>query len=247
MALGDQTRDRAERWRGALVRHFITDGYIYDWALALALIIMNFTVPGPIVRPLERHYTAGDPALSYPSVYVPLSENQKFGLEFAIPGVVGALMQLARRGAGPGGRLLDWHHLMLSTLEAFAVECSFKKWMNLVGRLRPDWFARLSTHDPETIADGRTSYPSGHAAEMFAAMTTLTLYLCAKSRIFVAASPGHFAKAVLCLLPLGLATFITMSRVAGYKHDFSDVNAGMALGLASGAFAYHLNYPRRVL
>jgi hypothetical protein len=31
---------------------------------------------------------------------------------------------------------------------------------------------------------------------------------------------------VLCLLPLGLATFITMSRVAGYKHDFSDVNCG---------------------
>jgi hypothetical protein len=30
---------------------------------------------------------------------------------------------------------------MLSTLEAFAVECTFKKWMNLVGRLRPDWCA----------------------------------------------------------------------------------------------------------
>lgn len=40
------------------------------------------------------------------------------------------------------------------------------------------------------------------------------------------APQGHFAKAVLCLLPLGLAAFITMSRVAGYKHDFSDVNAG---------------------
>jgi hypothetical protein len=37
---------------------------------------------------------------------------------------------------------------------------------------------------------------------------------------------GHFAKAVLCLLPLGLATFITMSRVVGYKHDFSDINCG---------------------
>lgn len=28
---------------------------------------------------------------------------------------------------------------MLSVLEAFAVQCSFKKWMTLVGRLRPDW------------------------------------------------------------------------------------------------------------
>lgn len=33
---------------------------------------------------------------------------------------------------------------MLSTLEAFAVECSFKKWMNLVGRLRPDWCGRAA-------------------------------------------------------------------------------------------------------
>ncbi|KIY98594.1 phosphoesterase, PA-phosphatase related-family protein [Monoraphidium neglectum] len=78
---------------------------------------------------------------------------------------------------------------------------------------------------------------------MFAVFTVTSLYLCAKARLFTSAGPGHFAKAVLCLLPLGLATFITMSRVAGYKHDFSDVNCGMALGLASGAFAYHLNYP----
>ncbi len=145
-------------------------------------------------------------------------------------------------------------------------------------------FARLATHDPQTIEDGRTSYPSGHAAEMFAAFTVLSLYLCGKARVFVAAGPvsvsfvlccvccvrvcvsggggkklcvrvgrlstysemtdrqpplnrpspkkpqGHFAKAALCLLPLGLATFITMSRVAGYKHDFSDINCGEGFG-----------------
>ncbi len=43
-------------------------------------------------------------------------------------------------------------------------------------------------------------------------------------------------------MPLGFAAFITMSRVAAYKHDFSDVNAGMAIGLLSGIMAYMLNY-----
>jgi hypothetical protein len=35
--------------------------------------VFNFTVPGPIVPPLTRAFTEGDPALSYPSVHVFLS------------------------------------------------------------------------------------------------------------------------------------------------------------------------------
>ena len=44
-----------------------------DWLLALTLIIINFTIPGNVVQALRRHYTPGDPSLSYPSVHVPLS------------------------------------------------------------------------------------------------------------------------------------------------------------------------------
>ncbi|GBF89334.1 hypothetical protein Rsub_02211 [Raphidocelis subcapitata] len=238
-----RTRARARQWREVAVRHFVRDGYLYDWLLAIALIVVNFTIPGPVIKPLRRAYVPGDPSLSYPSVHVPLTENQKFWIEFATPAVVGAAAQFLRFGVAAGDRALDWHHLMLSTLEAFAVESSFKKWMNLVGRLRPDWFARLATHDPSTIDEGRYSYPSGHAAEFFAVFTVLTLWLCSRTRLFVSPRPGHFAVAVLCLLPLGLAAFITMSRLAGYKHDFSDVNCGMAIGLLSGAFAFALNYP----
>ncbi len=38
---------------------------------------------------------------------------------------------------------------------------------------------------------------------------------------------GHFPKMFLSLCPLFLAAFVSMTRVADYKHDFSDVNAGM--------------------
>lgn len=44
-----------------------------DWLLALVLIIINFTIPGPVVKALHRVYIPGDPALSYPSVHVFLS------------------------------------------------------------------------------------------------------------------------------------------------------------------------------
>jgi membrane-associated phospholipid phosphatase len=49
---------------------------------------------------------------------------------------------------------------------------------------------------------------------------------------------------MLCLAPLGFAAFITMSRVAAYKHDFADVNAGMLIGLCSGFLAYLVNYEK---
>ena len=55
---------------------------------------------------------------------------------------------------------------------------------------------------------------------------------------------GHFAKAVVALLPLGLATLITCSRLVTYRHDFSDINAGIIIGLISATVAYALNYNR---
>lgn len=53
--------------------HAATNAHTDDWLLALVLIVINFTVPGVRVKALQRHYTDGDPALSYPSVHVPLS------------------------------------------------------------------------------------------------------------------------------------------------------------------------------
>jgi membrane-associated phospholipid phosphatase len=55
---------------------------------------------------------------------------------------------------------------------------------------------------------------------------------------------GHFAKVMLCLAPLGFAALITMSRVAAYKHDWSDVNAGFIIGLWSAILAYLINYQK---
>lgn len=81
------------------------------------------------------------------------------------------------------------HHFALALLEAFAIECSFKKWMNLVGKQRPDWLVRLASGDQEKIREGRTSYPSGHAAETTMTFGLLTFYLLARLKLFTRQSP----------------------------------------------------------
>eukprot|EP00877_Chromochloris_zofingiensis_P009005 jgi/Chrzof1/4358/Cz14g10070.t1 len=205
--------------------------------LSGALITIAWTIPIHVIKPADRFYVPGDPHLSFPMRHVWLNDAQKFMLIFLLPAVVSALLQIKHRS------WIDWHHLLLTLAEGFALETSFKKWTNLVGRHRPDWFARLASGDADLIEDGTASYPSGHAAETFMAFTILTLYLMAKWKLFITPQPGHFARAVLCLTPIGIATYITMSRITGYRHHISDTNAGMAVGLCSGALAYLLNYP----
>lgn len=223
-------------WTLHAILWLVVAGYLWDWLLALVLIVINFTVPGIVIPAVERMYFEDDPAFRYPPTPSWLSERQKFPVEFGVPLLVVALIQLHSKS------LIDWHHFALALVEAFAIESTFKKWMNLVGKQRPDWFARLASGDAAKIEDGRTSYPSGHAAETFMSFGLLTFYLLAKLKLFTAQSQGHFFKVMVCLLPLGFAAFITMSRVAAYKHDFADVNAGIMIGLWSGILAYLVNY-----
>lgn len=48
--------------------------------------------------------------------------------------------------------------------------------------------------------------------------------------------------AALSCTPLAVATLVSLSRVAGYRHSFSDINAGAGIGLLCGVFGYLLNY-----
>jgi hypothetical protein len=82
--------------------HFISEGYLYDWLLALVLILINFTVPNVLLPPVERAYSPNDPSLSYPNAYVPLTESQKYVLVFLLPAVIAGVAQLWYRS------LLDW-------------------------------------------------------------------------------------------------------------------------------------------
>jgi membrane-associated phospholipid phosphatase len=225
-----------------------------DWLVAALLILQAFTIPVYLVPPVTRFIPKNDPSISYPHVAVPLTEAQKWLLLTMTPPLLGLLgnapLLLARNGAPQGGggvaaAVVDTHALTLASVMSFALECSLKKWMNLVGKPRPDYQWRLD-HGLD-VREGLFAYPSGHAAEMFAVGTVLALWLLGKARVLDASRPvrrwgGHLGAAVGCCVPWALATLVALSRVAGYRHDFSDVNAGMALGLCTGLLGYLLCY-----
>jgi membrane-associated phospholipid phosphatase len=136
----------------------------------------------------------------------------------------------------------DLHAAGLALLEGFALVVGLKRWANLVGRLRPDFDARVALGDASQISDGRQSYPSGHAAYSFMALGLTSLYLLGRSRVLAAPPPGAFLVFVACFAPTAAAGYIALSRPANYKHDFSDINAGACIGLFSAAAAYLLNF-----
>lgn len=75
-------------------------GYLWDWLLAAVLVWVNFNIPGVVIPAVDRLYFKDDPTLRYPSVESWLNEQQKFPVEFGVPLLVVALVQIwGRSGA----------------------------------------------------------------------------------------------------------------------------------------------------
>jgi membrane-associated phospholipid phosphatase len=117
----------------------------------------------------------------------------------------------------------------------------------------------------ESTGNLRMSFPSGHASWAFAALTLLHLYLeqClgvssvsnfvtkkettirhGSAQRIVLQQPENVVRyrfaSVLCLIPMALATFIAVSRVADNKHFPADVVAGSALGFGVARYFHNV-------
>jgi membrane-associated phospholipid phosphatase len=202
--------------------------------------------------------------LLYPTTDGTISGSLLFGLSFGLPAALTLACNLVTSPL-PGGRfgaaslsrgLRDVHHLLLSILQAYALASTWKIWLNVgVGRERPDWYARValassaatSASEAEALlAEGRASYPSGHAAYSHTSGAACFWYLASRLRVFRAGddAPTRFAFAALMLAvaPVGLATYVGTTRLTDYRHHFSDVNAGTFIGIVAGTLCYCLNF-----
>ncbi|GMH33799.1 hypothetical protein BSKO_01633 [Bryopsis sp. KO-2023] len=220
---------------GARARLYLQEGYIYDWITCVILILFDLVILVEQIKPRERLYQSDDPSLSYPTTEGTVSGTALYTISFVLPFAVFGLFQFRRKCP------IDWHHGALSLLEAYAMTLTFKRSLNLVGRLRPDWYSRLESG--YKVENGRLSYPSGHAGYSFACMTVLSWYLIGKLKLLNKSHKGQFPLFVLSLLPIGLAAYIAATRLVDYRHDFADVNAGSFIGLVCGSLAYFQNYP----
>lgn len=79
--------------------------------------------------------------------------------------------------------------------------------------------------DPETVVDGRRSFPSGHSSLAFAGLTFLSIYLgactCASQANSITSRLPNFLKSkslrlFISLSPMGVATWIAITRLEDY-------------------------------
>lgn len=121
-----------------------------------------------------------------------------------------------------------------------------------VGRPRPDFFWRCfpdgggdenleCTGNPQSVLEGRKSFPSGHASFSFAGLGFLSLYLNGKWRAFQPGN-GQAWKMICCLIPILVATCIAVSRTCDYHHHWEDVTVGGMLGGGLAYICYNLYF-----
>ena len=223
---------------------FISQGYIWDWALVIILIRINRAFLKNMPH-YKRYYIKSDASLSYPIAPCFLPHDLSWTYVFYITPAIILLHQLPALWSINYGWIragLDFHGGYLSLFEAYSVASTSKHILESSGKLRPDWLARLATGDAAIIKDGRESYPSGHALYPTMASTILTLYLFGKSGVLAHSSVGQFALFLICTLPMVIATIFAMDRIHCYDHDFVDAIAGSLVGCVCGMLGYMLNF-----
>jgi diacylglycerol diphosphate phosphatase/phosphatidate phosphatase len=83
-------------------------------------------------------------------------------------------------------------------------------------------------------------FPSGHAASAFAGWTFLVLYLNGKSKPWNGGA--YFWKVILLILPLLLASWVSITRLRDFNHFPFQIITGGIIGIVSALIAYRLNY-----
>lgn len=231
-------------WRSALrgFRSALWRDYSWDWLTVALLIVLNRVLKR--LPHFERTYDNRDSSLKFPLQTGYISHDVFWSLVLLPPPLLFGLCQASRLLRGDiVPALLDWHQGTLTFYEAYTMNSTLKHLLERVGRLRPTWLARLETGDAKEIRDGRESFPSGHAAYIFASCGVISLYLLGRGRVLAAPPAAAFPALLTCLLPVLAAVLITLERVVIYDHHFSDTIAGALIGSSCALLAYALNYP----
>eukprot|EP00906_Rhabdomonas_costata_P032907 RCo046343 len=201
--------------------------------------------------PSCRGWVANDPTLSHP--YATKETVPSYLLiVLCLPVALVALAVVWRVQF----RIPGLYIAALTMLQALSLTCLVTNALKFyLGRLRPDWFARLAaaglSSDPSTwesicsssaVREGRLSCPSGHSSLMFASCGVLSFQIMAVSSGLVP-GPSRYWKVLLALTPFVLSSWVAGSRTLDYRHHFTDVWAGSAVGLCCAALVQGLYFP----
>ncbi|KAH0834171.1 phosphatidic acid phosphatase type 2/haloperoxidase [Lanmaoa asiatica] len=256
--------------RGPSLRQVVLS-YAPDWIVTFATWWILYYISHHVTG-FKRHFSLADPSLRYPYAaqqrvstqalwllgsVLPLGvqivvnllfirswwdlHHGALGLWLSIT-ITGSITQIIKVVVGrprPGGSIvLGWRPVLIP--------------IDLISRCQPltgseDPLLGLSTIDICTqtskhiLEDGWRSFPSGHSSLSFAGLGFLTFYLAGKLRLFD--TRGYASKVWLLLVPIGVASWVALSRTMDYRHHWEDVLSGSALGLGVAYFSYRQYYP----
>ncbi|KAI0352172.1 lipid phosphate phosphatase 1 [Trametes cingulata] len=231
---------------------FLDRAYIVDWLCSASLWFISHFLKQ--MQPYERDFSTKDPLIDHKHRPNQISGPTNWLIAFLVPLGVTLGTGLLRRSG------IDVHHSALALYSGMALsEVTTEFLKNKVGRLRPDFLDRCKwdkelkacTGKPDSILDGRRSFPSGHTSTAFAGMMFLSLWIASATGAWRLTEPvpaGSFlrsklARLLLSLAPLAYATWVAVSRVEDYRHHKEDVIVGSLIGSASATFCYLIYWP----
>lgn len=127
---------------------------------------------------------------------------------------------------------------------------------NWIGNPRPDFIDRCrpdrnddgqvfggfnscnAPYGESVLIDGYKSTPSGHSSTSFSSLFYLTLWLFGQFKLFSGENSFSICSFFFSIIPVFVATYISLTRVHDYKHFYSDVVLGSVIGILCSSFSY---------
>ncbi|KAJ9055032.1 hypothetical protein DSO57_1008377 [Entomophthora muscae] len=221
-----------------------------DWATAVVIIVTSILIGR--ISPPKAYFSLDDSTIQYPYTEKELiSEFVVVIISLGIPMLVVTLV------SGCRSSFITLHHGILGILSSGSVTLFIVNLTKVsLGEFRPDWIARCNPildaariltsdsckqTDLRLLRDGQKSFMSGHAGASFAGFFFLSLFLATQLGVF--STRRSFFRATLVMAPLAFPLWVSISRIADYRHHPHDVIAGAITGILAASVSYFLYSP----
>jgi diacylglycerol diphosphate phosphatase/phosphatidate phosphatase len=220
-------------------------------------VIFFFILEG--AQPFNRQFSLNDLTISHPFATVErVTGVQCIWIALGIPFIVILVVTLVHARKLRYSHQQLYHNLQLAVLGLIlslaisgVVTDILKNW---IARPRPDFLDRCgpkvgtptailvnidvctAPYGTRILIDGMRSTPSGHSSISFSGLLFLTLWMMGQFKIFHTKQPMY--KIIIACSPLGLATYIALSRTQDYRHHFVDIILGTLIGCIFASLSY---------
>lgn len=234
-------------------RNHVKKSICLDVLVILLLLVLSLLFYR-IIHPTTRHFRLDDPSLMYPVSPILVPSPLVGALSFFIPAVVIFLCNLFF-----WWNVWDLYAGLIGLFFAWSLALFFTGllWV-LIGDMRPFWLNKCQVDKSRVFSsqiyytrdiclnndnfkpDDFHGFPSGHGSSAFVGFVFLICYLNGKVKTFYGG--GHVWKSLVFIVPLSIALWLSLQRLADHSHSGLQMFAGIVLGTLAALFAYRLFY-----